>query len=229
MAAGTLGGLTSWLIQALLGVRPFDKPAYFAIPALLVIGAVAAALGVFLIANSDTSEPRHTLAFALVCGMFWQPVIQTGEAFVAHTATQRQVALLQDSGDELSRALLSDPAKVQQKVAATATITSELIQKLPTVHDPELRFKLMEQSTQVVNKIEDASKNSPQSSVDGLQKIGVAAAQSGQTDVAKNVLLKLNTISNRSPQVAAQAKEASALISARAGVPVMKLDAVAPK
>jgi membrane associated rhomboid family serine protease len=88
MIAGAVGGLTSWLLQWLAGLTPFQKPAIFGIPALVVVGAVAAVLGVYLIANSDTTELRHTLAFALVCGVFWQPVFDAAKLYVTHSVTE---------------------------------------------------------------------------------------------------------------------------------------------
>lgn len=72
--AGAVGGFTSWLLQWLAGLAPFQKPASLGIPALIVVGGVAAIFGVYLIANSNIKELPHTLVFALLCGVFWQPI-----------------------------------------------------------------------------------------------------------------------------------------------------------
>ena len=66
--AGAVGGFTSWLLQWLAGLAPFQKPASEGIPALIVVGGVAAVFGVYLLANSNIRELPHTLAFALLCG-----------------------------------------------------------------------------------------------------------------------------------------------------------------
>ena len=81
MGAGAFGGLTSWCLQTLAALKPFGLPARAAIPALIVVGAASALIGVYLIANSDTKETRHTLAFALVCGIFWQPVLKSAQLY----------------------------------------------------------------------------------------------------------------------------------------------------
>src|SRR5579859_2406692 len=101
--AGAVGGFTSWLLQWLAGLAPFQKPASLGIPALIVVGGVAAVFGVYLIANSDIKELPHTLAFALLCGVFWQPIFDAAKLYIQHSVTERQGSQQQSMTQNLER------------------------------------------------------------------------------------------------------------------------------
>jgi hypothetical protein len=222
MIAGAVGGLTSWLLQWRAGLTPFQKPAIFGIPALVVVGAVAAVLGVYLIANSDTTELRHTLAFALVCGIFWQPVFDAAKLYVTHSVTEHQASAQAQANDTLSAsAKVQDPAGIKSKVADVAAITAQVLGRAPSVQDTDLKDKVVAQSNQSIEAIGKASDKAPQQAIQSLQAIGEAAVQSGQTDVARPALGQLSTIEAQNPSVAVEARATQQQIY---GVGQMRLD-----
>jgi hypothetical protein len=232
MAAGAFGGLTSFVLQALAGITPFDKSPVVVIPALFIVGSVAALLGVYLLANSDTStgnEMVHTLIFALACGVFWQPTFEAARLFVTHSTTQKEANTQKESNQDLSKSLSENSPSLGGQVAQTAEVTTNLVQKLPTVQDPELKAKVVEQSSEAADKIQEAGKKDPDKSIEGLQKIGVAAVQHGQPALAKHVLINLEHLSSQNPQFAAKAKMASSAIITTAQKPAQELSTAAAK
>jgi hypothetical protein len=208
--AGAVGGLTSWLLQWLAGIAPFQKPASEGIPALIIVGGVAAVFGVYLLANSDLKQLPHTLAFALLCGVFWQPIFDAAKLYVQHSTTQREASQQQIQTEALAAVVASgDPATVKSKIENTTNTTTELLAKLPTVQDADLKSKVVEQSNQAVELVSKAADKDPGATVANLQKIGETAVQNGQPEVASNVLLKLNTLKAQNPAMAAEADKAS--------------------
>ena len=224
-AAGALGGLASWCVQLLIGAAPYNKPVFIVVPSLLVVGGIAALFGVYLLANSDTEQLIRTLAFAVACGVFWQPVIDSARTFVSQTATAGETANLQTSSQELGQMASSNDGNLQPKVAETGKRTTDLLQKVQALSDPALKANVVAESTRAVDQIDAASTKAPESSVTALQDIGVAAIKNGQTNVAKHVLLKLERIAARDPKVADQAKAASATIMTAAQQPAEDLHA----
>jgi len=220
---GAIGGLASWCIQLLIGVAPYNKPAYLVLPLLVVVGGIAAALGVFLIANSDTKELKHTLAFAIACGVFWQPVIQSARSFVGQTSTASQTATLQSANDEVAKAATSGTGNLPAKVAMASKLTTDLLSKVSATPDADVKAGVVAESTRTVDQISAAAPRAPEESLGALQAIGEAAVKSNQTEVAKRVLYKLDTISAQNPQLADKAKAASSSILTAAQQPAQEL------
>ncbi len=213
--AGAIGGLTSWLLQWLAGLTPFQKPASLGIPALVIVGSVAAVFGVYMMANSNTKELPHTLAFALVCGVFWQPVFDATKLYAANSFTEHQASQQSDVVQALTKTVATDNGSgVQDKVNQATTVTTDVLTKLPSVHNEQLRQKIVSQTNQTVDVIGDASVKAPEASIANLEKIGQVAAQNGQTEVASHVLAKLNSIKGRDPALALQTNRATETIAA---------------
>jgi hypothetical protein len=211
--AGAVGGFTSWLLQWLAGLAPFQKPASEGIPALIVVGGVAAVFGVYLLANSDIKQLPHTLAFALLCGVFWQPIFDAAKLYVQHSTTQIEASQQQTDTQKLAAVVASaDPATVKNKIENTTNTTTELLSKLPTEQDADLKRKVVEQSNQAVEQVSRAADKAPDATVANLQKIGETAVQNGQPEVASNVLVKLNTLKAQNPAMAPATDKASAKI-----------------
>ncbi|HZR29733.1 MAG TPA: hypothetical protein VFA71_13220 [Terriglobales bacterium] len=208
--AGAVGGFTSWLLQWLAGLAPFQKPASLGIPALIIVGGVAAIFGVYLIANSDIKELPHTLAFALLCGVFWQPIFDAAKLYVQHSVTVRQGSEQQSMTQNLAAVVASgDQNTVKTKLDETANATTEVLSSLSTVQDRELKQKLVQQSNEAVDQVSKASDKAPDTTVESLQKIGEAAVQSGQPELAGRVLSKLNAIKIQNPALAPNIEKAN--------------------
>src|ERR1700749_4345514 len=71
VAAGAVGGFLFWVIAELTGTSPLPVSAgFWTIPALMFLGAFAAAIGVYVLTASDTSAIK-TYVFASLCGICW--------------------------------------------------------------------------------------------------------------------------------------------------------------
>jgi hypothetical protein len=222
-ASGALGGLASWCVQLLIGATPYNKPFYVVIPSLLVVGGISAIFGVYLLANSDTDQLVRTLAFAVACGVFWQPVIDSARNFVSQTAAASQAASLQTASQELGQLAASNDRSVRPKVVETSQRATELLQKLPALPDPNLKATVVAETTRAVDQIDVASAKAPDASVPALQQIGVAAVKSGQTTIARHVLRRLDDIASRDPKLADQVKAATSAIIDAAQQPAQEL------
>jgi hypothetical protein len=104
----------------------------------------------------------------------------------------------------------ADPATVKDKIESTTNTTTELLSKLPTVQDADLKSKVVEQSNQAVDVVSKAADKAPAATVANLQKIGETAVQNGQPEVASHVLMKLDTLKAQNPAIAPEADKASA-------------------
>jgi hypothetical protein len=116
LLAGAMGGLVSWVYSETVG-RSLGMQWYLGIPACLLLGSVAGVLGVYIIAKTDTRERVHLLAFAILCGILWRPIIDSARAYVQlksldENATSKAESAIQGLG--------SAPA------AASATKAEEL-------------------------------------------------------------------------------------------------------
>jgi len=213
-SAGAVGGLVAWILPVGIPVTLYGAPWYLAIPAFLLVGAVAALLGVYLIANSDTAHRLpQTLAFALICGISWQAVLQSAQAIVNSSVTQKQVSALGEKSRELSQAVRSEPPQqVEAKVEATAETATTVLTKLDNVADPTLRADAVEQSKQAIASLERASETNPQAAIQALQRVGTTAANEGQTTLAAGVLSSLARIQDKHPDAKEQVQRAQSAI-----------------
>lgn len=195
-------------LQVLIGASPYKLSAYAVVPLLIVVGGIAAVLGVFLIANSDTNELKHTLTFAVACGVFWQPVIQEARSFVVQAQAASRTSSLQAASNEVGQAATSNQGSLPSKVAKTGTLTTNLLSTAGTTSDTNLKAEAIAESTRAVDQISAAAPKAPEESFTALENIGVAAVKNNQTDVAKRVIYKLDALSAENPQLAGKARTA---------------------
>ena len=110
IAAGATGGVLSWIYAMTIGQPPATS-GIWTLFAWMAFGMAAAYLGVYLIANTDTSVLSRCLAFALLCGFSWKPTLEAADAlYQKHTADRRIQKL---SGlNEQTRVLLAEAKQV---------------------------------------------------------------------------------------------------------------------
>ncbi|HXX46454.1 MAG TPA: hypothetical protein VEJ38_17160 [Candidatus Acidoferrales bacterium] len=217
---GAAGGFLAWLLMKSTGGNLFVNWNWYAsVPTAIVFGAAAAWIGVFVLANTDMSNQARGFAFALLCGIFFKPVIQGGYSFVVGAVSQAQAqssaSTVQDASKSLASALKSaPPAQVTSEVQKTSDAVSTLVQQTAAVPDPGLKQQLDQRSSEAVKTIVEAAPAAPQASVDSLAKIGDAAKKNGNTAVTLNVLSALKTIESNSkdPQAASAAARAAELV-----------------
>lgn len=208
--AGALGGVTWWVWQRAIGVQPFNWGWYQAIPALLLLGGVASLAGVFMLANSDTSPSRftliRTLVYALLCGVFWRPVLEAGGNLVNDTVTAAEAPDIQKKQAELAAAIgTGDVEKIDAKLDEVTRANVRILGLASKVSNPALRARFIENSTEAIATIQQAAQKAPDKSIESLEKVGVAAAQNDQADVTDVTVRRLTTLQAREPAKTTQA------------------------
>lgn len=196
-AAGAFGGFGAFLLGRLTGAGPFaDKPAVLDLPTEVVLGAIAALFAIYLLAKSDVTAPE-TLVFAILCGLFWNPVVAGAKSYM------QQYADNQATGDAASAGKMSTEFRGQssvesQKSIATATsqITSAL-KKLPDIKGASSRQAIVDSSTKVINNI-PATTASP-ANVEAIKNIGLASVKTNAPSVSVASYRRLREIAASAP------------------------------
>jgi hypothetical protein len=218
-AFGGAGGFAAWLLMAATGGRLFPWSWYASVPAAVFLGAMAAGLGVYVLANTDLSNAGRALFFAALCGVFFKPVFSAGGDFIGGAISQLQAtssaSAVNDADANLSKSLNSkEPQQVSSGVQQTGAATATLVQQSASVSDTDLRKELEQKSAHAVETIAAAAPAAPQAAVDSLLNIGKAAKENGQTNLTFQVLDSLKKVqeTTKDPAVMMQAQQAAAEI-----------------
>ncbi|MGA2251686.1 hypothetical protein [Terracidiphilus sp.] len=194
VAAGAIGGFLFWVIAKVTGTSPLPGIAgFWTIPALMFLGAFAAAIGVYVLTASDTSAIK-TYVFASLCGLCWQPVIASGVRMVGNLNATSQSEQVGSQTQLVQQADAS--GNVQQLTSAVQQTTPLVTQALnATVNiDTDTRNQVVNNSRQAINQIQSAAAKAPEASVESLQSITVAAANSGSSAVALQGVQSLHAL-----------------------------------
>src|SRR5215831_13005122 len=90
--AGAAGGALFWLLAAWSGTTTFGAwPWEGQLAALMFIGSISGLFGVYLLTSSNLNSMR-TYVFAIVCGLVWQPIINSARQSVNNASVTRQTA-----------------------------------------------------------------------------------------------------------------------------------------
>src|SRR5689334_7730374 len=81
--AGAIGGVLSWLSTVASSGHLGNLTTMSAVLACILLGAGAAFIGVYVIANTDRRDFIHCFAFAVLCGFAWRVVYEGGEAMLS--------------------------------------------------------------------------------------------------------------------------------------------------
>ena len=118
VSAGACGGALAYAtgLSSVVLKSPFSgNGSYIQLPLHAALGAFAAMIFVFLIANTDRSDRIRMLVLAGIAGFVWDAVIQSGKAFV--TDRQQQSAIVENltaqAGSLLSPTVVQDPVAFQ--------------------------------------------------------------------------------------------------------------------
>jgi hypothetical protein len=194
VAAGAIGGFLFWVIAKITGTSPLPgNPGFWTVPALMFLGAFAAAIGVYVLTASDTSAIK-TYVFASLCGLCWQPVIASGIRMVGNLNATSQSEQVGSQTQLVQQADAS--GNVQQINTAVQQSVSLVTQALNTTTniDTDAKNQVVNTSKQAITQIQSAAAKAPDASVEALQNITVAAANSGSSSVALQGIQSLHTI-----------------------------------
>lgn len=193
-AAGAIGGFLFWLLASLTGTSPLPVNAGpWAVPALMFLGAFAAAIGVYVLTASNTSALK-TYIFAALCGVCWQPVIASGVRMVANANAVSQTTQLGSQTQAVQQAAASgDKQQVTAAVQQIVPLTTQVLNSA-TVVDPGNREGVLDFSKKAIAQVQSAADKAPEASAEALQNIAVTAANNGTPSVALHAVQSLEAI-----------------------------------
>jgi hypothetical protein len=199
LGAGAAGGFVSWIYSMIVGPR-LPLPMFAAIAACFILGATAALVSVYVVANSDVNNGPRLIAFAVICGIFWKPVLDSSISYVNQ---KRDVANSQERSDVTLAKLQVTPAASRPAAVAEATdATTDLLKTSDRLKDPELEEKARVKTGELINVISSKGASDPAVAVTALTEIREAASNTGNPQlaaVADNAINRLKPQSQISP------------------------------
>jgi hypothetical protein len=223
--AGAAGGALFWLLAIWSGTTTFGTwPWEGQLAALMFIGAIAGLFGVYLLTSSNLNSMR-TYVFAIVCGLVWQPIINTAKQSVTNASVTRQTAAVNTQTEQLKTvAVHGSEQDVTTAVNSTAPKVTASIGQLADVQDATKKQEIVDNSKKAIAVFEDASAKAPDSSIQAIQKVGIAAGKANQTEVGMQAVQSLRAIgvAARQPGVALKSAESLKVLAATSQDPVVK-------
>lgn len=181
LSSGAGGGLVSWAFTIISG-STFGLSLWGALPLCVILGAAAALIAVYVVIPADVSKTGKLIAFALLCGFLWKPVLDAGRVVI----TQRLEASSTTTEVKKNVAELktAPPAAVAGKAHEAADAASELLRAGDRIDNPEIEKEATNQATAAVNAIAQTSTADPAAATVALQQISNAAANADNQHVA---------------------------------------------
>lgn len=91
--AGSIGGLLSWVYSQvdleITSTGWWKTLEWWKVIPFALLGAGAAPMGVYILANVDMKAPARALIFAVACGFSWKPVLDASGALINQRETDR--------------------------------------------------------------------------------------------------------------------------------------------
>ena len=203
--AGAAGGLLSWLYSYIttfalpLGITP-----WFGIPVSIIFGAAASIFGVYLVANTDRTQLTRCLSFALLCGMFWHPVIKASENMLAKSVNETimKARELADASNYLKKkAALPDADQIDQEelveeITDQTEAAMKLFDKINTTDNTSVTEEARISQKRFIKTLEGIKKVEPVKASESLIKIAEEGAikdkEKTTTSIAIDVIAQVD-------------------------------------
>lgn len=218
-AAGGVGGLLAWFTPILAGNTVGAHISFLVAVGNVLAGAVAAIVGIYMVARTDTTHLMHGIALALVCGIAWNPVLQTAVNLFQSNAAKGDVIEATDRLRESTKELTTSVNNMESgQISAVADSAASLAETLSTVEfskDKSIKSTAEKQINEALEAITTAGANNPNVAVEAIRKVGMAGALSGSDRVSRAASQALDNLaaSALDEEVKSYIFEASAEIS----------------
>ena len=192
---GALGGLLFWVLGKWSGTATFAYWKWYGqILALAFLGAIAALFGVYLLTASSLNAIK-TYIFAIVCGLVWQPIINTAIKSYSNVGVARQVAQVSNQTQQLQNtADHGSPEEVKSAVQSTVPAVTQALKQFPNVQDAEKKQAIVESSDKALVALEAAATKAPGTSIQAIKEVGIAASEGNHADVGIHAINSLREI-----------------------------------
>lgn len=194
LLSGAVGGLLFWVVAKWAGTPLPTVFGRWIVLVLMFVGALAAAFGVYLLTASDLNAIR-TYIFAVVCGLAWQPMIQSAIQIASNaTATSRTTQVGNQVAQIKAAANGGTPQQISSAVENTALAVNHALTYSTNVTDAAKKAEMLDSSKEAINEIQSSATKAPDASVNALKTISLTAANSGDSAVAIHAIETLHTI-----------------------------------
>ena len=192
---GGLGGGIFWLLGKWSGTATFAYWKWYGqILALGFLGGIAGLFGVYLLTASNLNAVK-TYIFAIVCGVVWQPIINTAIKSYSNVGVTRQVAQVSSQTNQLnSTADHGSQEQIQSAVKATVPVVTQALRQFPDVQDADKKQAIVESSDKALAALQAAAVKAPDSSIQAIKEVGIAANEGNHADVGIHAIHSLREI-----------------------------------
>ncbi|HZI57258.1 MAG TPA: hypothetical protein VFF39_10805 [Verrucomicrobiae bacterium] len=192
---GALGGVLFWVLGKWSGTATFAYWKWYGqILALAFLGGMAALFGVFLLTASNLNVLK-TYIFAIICGVVWQPIINTAIKSYSNVGVTRQVAQVSSQTDQLnSSADHGSQEQVQSAVKATVPVVTQALKQFPDVQDADKKQAIVDSSDKALVALQAAAAKAPDTSIQAIKEVGIAASEGNHADVGIHAIHSLREI-----------------------------------
>jgi hypothetical protein len=198
--AGAIGGVLSWLYPLIATQSPIPLR-FIPIFGAVVFGAVASLIGIFL-ANTDTSDIYRCFVYALVCGLFWKPIIDGGQSLIKEAEKARPTLQAQDLAPDVRKAAealkKADPAALPANLNAATDAGVKLAALVPQIQDSAVKAEAERALQQLVTAVSEAGSRDPKGAVQSLTAIAERTAQGGASEIGRNATVAVADLSSHS-------------------------------
>jgi len=230
---GALGGGIFWLLSKWSGTATFAYWKWYGqIVALGFLGGIAALFGVYLLTASNLNAVK-TYIFAIVCGVVWQPIINTAIKSYSNVGVTRQVAQVSNQTDQLNNtADHGTQEQIQSAVKATVPAVTQALKQFPDVQDADKKQAIVDSSDKALVALQAAAVKAPDSSIQAIKEVGIAANESNHADVGIHAIHSLREIGmagarSNHPEVTKATVESLKILALSGKDPALKGAAVA--
>jgi hypothetical protein len=194
LLAGSVGGFLS-VLYAWLVKKELPRNIPMGLLCSAIAGALAAPIGVFVLANSDTSDFRRCLIFAGICGFSWRSILEQASALINKSAgfvpdTDKMVKAITSASSEAELIKQIDDGKNKVIQAITSAFGDSV--------DAELRRKskaaASEYLTAIVQSLKTLNPSYPpqasQKSLDAFSELGIVALRTADPNLLDVIITK---------------------------------------
>ena len=185
---GLAGGLLAWLL-GIAAIASAERLTSLA--AALLGGAIAAGVGVYLIAHTDTSTVAPAIFFASLCGLSWQAVLATGNNLVQKAIVQSAITSTKEASETLN-----EPGQTasDEKIKSVTNNALKVVDKLPAIESSEQKSDARQIVAEAIKTLTTAAPTNPQAATEALGQIAKRADESGSTHVKGEAVTELKEI-----------------------------------
>lgn len=206
---GAIGGLLQPVV-AQLDPRSESPPGvnFLLCP---ILGCVAAGVSVYVLANSDTTDPMRLMFFAVMCGLAFPAVLSTAVDNVAKRATKVQTQI-----SAIAEQARSDG--MEETARAAAELRNTLLRNLPDALTQSGKSMIENAAQQAIGNIAHTAVVNPELTTEvasELQEIAAVARTAGWQGAAESAARELEQLSKDAPDQ--QVRDATGLAADRAG------------